>query len=113
MLFESASQHPQIKRLAVDATLRAAAPYQKYRRARAAAAVAAAAAAVAAGAPAPVGRRAVNPNKRVFIERDDLRAKRLARKAGALVVFVVDASGRCTQRSASHTVQVTLRVHME
>ncbi|KIY99567.1 magnesium chelatase subunit D [Monoraphidium neglectum] len=63
----------KIKRLAVDATLRAAAPYQKLRRKRA-----------VAGGEEP---------RRVYIDQDDLRAKRLSRKAGALVLFVVDASG--------------------
>jgi len=63
----------KVVRLAVDATLRAAAPYQKSRRERS------------------VGSK--NEGRGVFIEQGDVRTKKMARKAGSLIIFVVDASG--------------------
>lgn len=57
----------------VDATLRASAPYQKSRRERA------------------VGTK--YESRGVHIENSDVRIKKMARKAGSLIIFVVDASG--------------------
>lgn len=71
----------KVQRLAVDATMRASAPYQKPRRLRAQEAF-------AAGDPATR-----KPLRKVYIEQTDVRIKRMARKAGALVIFCVDASG--------------------
>jgi len=63
----------RVVRLAVDATLRAAAPYQKSRRERA------------------IGTK--YEDRGVHIEQGDVRTKKMARKAGSLIIFVVDASG--------------------
>lgn len=80
----------KVRRIAVDATLRAAAPYQKSRRTRN---EVSRGRMQEAAASTPYASIPATPRKRVFVEQADIRSKRLARKAGALVVFVVDASG--------------------
>jgi len=65
----------RVRKLAVDATMRTAAPYQAKRRAR------------------ETAKTGEDVSGRVFIEQSDVRAKKMARKAGSLVIFVVDASG--------------------
>ena len=65
----------KVKKLAVDATMRTAAPYQNKRRAR------------------EMEKTGVDQAGRVFIESADVRSKKMVRKAGSLIIFVVDASG--------------------
>ena len=58
-------------KIAVDATLRAAAPHQLFRR----------------------RRHSDGTARRVFITKDDVRLKKLSRRAASLTIFLVDASG--------------------
>ena len=81
-----------VRKIAVDATLRAAAPKQIARRRR-------------AGAP-PESRR-------VHITKDDLRNKRMSRRAGSLTVFLVDASGSMALHRMAAAKSAALRLVAE
>jgi len=69
----------RVKKLAVDATMRTAAPYQTKRRERA--------------EEKATATGNCDHIRGVYIEQSDVRAKKMARPSGSLVIFVVDASG--------------------
>ena len=100
------------KRIAIDATLRAAAPYQRIRR--------------ALGNPRPEDpgetSRASQPGtanrafkngeheQRVIIKPVDLRVKKLKHRSGALFIFLVDTSGSMALGRIGHAKGVMIRM---
>jgi len=84
-------------KIALDATLRTAVVFQKIRREEAAKKVAS-------------GQWNESNLKNVYVERSDIWVKKMARKAGALVIFVVDASGSMALNRMQNAKGAVLRL---
>lgn len=84
-------------KIALDATLRNAVVMQKIRRAEAEEKVAS-------------GQWKKEQLKQVYVESSDIWVKKMARKAGALVVFVVDASGSMALNRMQNAKGAVLRL---
>jgi len=78
-------------RIAIDATLRAAAPFQLARRRR-------------------MQQQQANKKKLVYITQDDIRLKKLSRRSSALTIFLVDASGSMALNRMSVAKAAILRL---
>jgi magnesium chelatase subunit D len=95
----------QGRRVAIEATLRAAAPYQKLRRA-----------ASYSGSDetneqgGPDGLDTSKGRSRVIIKPNDLRLKRLKHRTGALFIFLVDTSGSMGAGRIGHAKGVMIRM---
>jgi len=87
----SSERRPKVARVALDATLRAAAPFQLSRGRSHAAARASA-------------------EHRVIVKREDLRFKKFKRRSGMLFIFVVDASGSMALNRMAQAKGAMLRI---
>src|SRR5262249_47278320 len=89
----ASGRYNQTRRIAIDATLRAAAPHQKLRR-----------------AATDRGRDVQADNARVIVKPDDLMLKRLKHRTGLLFIFLVDTSGSMALGRIGHAKGVMLRL---
>ena len=100
------------KRIAIDATLRAAAPYQRIRRALGNPRPEDPGETSLASQPGTANRAVKNgPHKqRVIIKPVDLRVKKLKHRSGGLFIFLVDTSGSMALGRIGHAKGVMIRM---
>jgi len=89
----SVMKHRAGSRIAIDATLRAAAPLQRLR-----------------GKQTPKDPKRVGRARRVTVEPSDLRFKQLRHRSGLLFIFAVDASGSMTANRMSQAKGALIRL---